>query len=136
MDIFYSIVLGIATLALIIMFIVMGVLISKNNATTTYPPYVNTCPNYWMSDASGNCYIPQPTGTAAAPTPAVNIGNFKPNADSQKPKMAGLNASHTYINFNDKAWATLGKSATCAKKTWAVGNQILCDGISNYNGSC
>jgi hypothetical protein len=136
MDMFYYIVIGVATVALIIMFIIMGVFISRNNVDTTYPPYTNACPNYWMADASGNCYIPKKTGTAATGiADPINIGTYTPN-DPKYTKTFGLDPGNTYLNFNDKGWATAGKSATCAKKAWANHYGILWDGISNYNGSC
>lgn len=131
MDSFYYIVVGVATVALIIMFIVMGVFISKNNVDTTYPPYTNTCPNYWMADASGNCYIPEKKNGLSG----INTGTYNPSAALDK-YTYGLDASKTYLNFNDKGWATADKSATCAKKTWAKQYGILWDGVSNYNGSC
>ena len=133
MDTFHYVVIAVATVALIIMFIVMGVFISKNNVDTTYPPYVNTCPNYWMADASGNCVIPKETGTTGSKVPAINVPT-----DPNRPYMKtyGLDPSDTVVNFNDKGWATAGKSATCAKKAWATNYGILWDGISNYNGDC
>ena len=84
-----------------------------------------------MADASNNCYIPQVSSTGS---PAINVGSYTTN--DAKYTTYGLDAGKTYLNFNDKGWATAGKSATCAKKAWAKHYEILWDGVSNYNGTC
>jgi len=37
---------------------VMGVMMKSQNKSTVYPPTMNTCPDYWTEDASGNCTRP------------------------------------------------------------------------------
>jgi len=133
MDRFQSIVITLAIVALIIMFIVVGVMLTQNSSNTTFPPYTNACPNYWATDNSGNCFIPQ--GTTAG-TFGVNTGD-RSFAKTGTNATYGLDSTKTYINFNDSGWANNGaKSVTCAKSTWANSHGILWDGISNFNGNC
>lgn len=123
MDSFHYSVLAIALVALIIMFIIVGVMISMNNQNTTYPPIVNDCPNFWSKDGNGNCIIPIST--------SVNYPITTISAD-----LPGKTT--TYIDFRNDGWARYSgaTSAVCAKKNWAVLNGVLWDGISNYNGVC
>jgi hypothetical protein len=135
MDKFHYIVITIAIIVLIVMFVIVGVMISKNNQSTTFPPYVNACPNYWNMDSSGNCYIPQKSGS----DPAVNVGTLPMNATAPLSVTTyGLDPSKTYINFHDPAWANnnIKGGSICAKANWANQRGILWDGVSNFNGNC
>jgi hypothetical protein len=123
MDSFHYSVLGIALVMLIIMFIIVGVMISRNKVSIIYPPYANDCPNYWSMN-SGKCILPVSTG--------INI----PTGDTDA--LPGFLKSDRSIDFQDSKWGTYSgaTSAICAKKKWAVDNGVLWDGVSNYNGTC
>ena len=57
----------------------------------------------------------------------------------------GTNASNTFgynnsiaepnqvIDFENPLWAAQGNTADCQKKLWADTNDVLWDGITNYN---
>jgi len=120
MDSFHYSVLGIALVMLIIMFIIVGVMISRNKVSVIYPPYANDCPNYWSMDSDGKC-ITQASGVNSV-TIAENIPGKSGNS----------------IDFKNAGWGTYNgaTSAICAKKKWALDNGVLWDGVSNYNGTC
>lgn len=122
---FYTIVSGIALIILIIILIVVGVMIYQTKYNIPFPPSALVCPNYWMNgqDTNGStiCYIP---------TNGINSATFT-NANTAG---LGSNEKGSYINFNDSNWGKNSFGSTCTKYYWANKNNILWDGISNYNG--
>lgn len=113
MDLFYKIVISVAIIFLVVILITVGVMSQNIEKNMVYPPTHLVCPDYW-TDISGVC---QPG--------SVNLGKL-------------TNTSNP-IDFNGTSWKSggnyTGLSETCAKKKWATDNNILWDGISNYN-SC
>lgn len=132
MDTFHYIVLTIAIVALVIMFVFVAIMMTYNNASTVFPPYTSTCPNYWKLNNDGNCVVPGNSTTAG-----INTGVGFTSITSPTSGIYGYNSRTGAVDFNDPAWAaTTAKSATCAKSMWAQTNSILWDGVSNFNGNC
>jgi hypothetical protein len=137
MDKYYVIVLSIAIILLILLLTYIGILMTNsvaNDKANLFPPIANTCPDYWsisVTDSSA-CVIPN--------FGARNVGiaydsTGKLNTSVSSAKGYGVENSSQYkINFNDVNWASAGKVAICAQKDWANKNNILWDGVSNYNG--
>jgi len=130
MDSFHYSVLGIALVMLIIMFIIVGVMLSRNKVSIIYPPYANDCPNYWSMNSDGKCVLTEGgINTPIAPTTSSP-------SSSPAPALPGF--SNGSVDFKNQGWGTYkgATSAICAKKKWAVDNGVLWDGVSNYNGTC
>jgi hypothetical protein len=147
MELFHFTVLTIAIIFFIIIIISFSILLSyKKNNIATYPPSMNSCPDYWavstIKDVSG-CVIN---------ASGINVGELRRVKDSNgliidkdskgntydlsgKPKTYGLKGNNI-IDFADSAWSS-GYSSTnrCALKTWSNQYNIVWDGVSNYN-SC
>lgn len=126
MDSFYTIVLSIAVICLILVLIVFALILRKANKNKTFPPTQSRCPDYWETDASGNCVV---TGT-------TNIGPFTSSSgltSSSGPDRAIVSGK---LNPDAPSWATyMGASTSiCGKKAWANKYQISWDGVANYNG--
>ena len=123
-----------ATVALILILIFVGVLLSKGDTNAAFPPSYGMCPDYWEIDASSNkCLIPN------IKTTKLNIGNMYDEGEILKDAITytpgyGYDISNNvitqYIDFSDPKW-----KGQCDKKKWANENRIVWDGISNYN-SC
>jgi hypothetical protein len=131
MDIFYIIVLTVATIILILMLTYIGIQMRNKTGTSgTYPPVATMCPDYWTVDNDGiSCKIPDPSNKNAGTL-------YKDKAllitTSTTP---GYNSVNTTIDFTDKGWtSTTGKTSVCAQKQWASTNNVMWDGVSNYNG--
>ena len=134
METFHIIVLSVATVALILILIFVGVLLSKGDTNAAFPPSYGMCPDYWEIDASSNkCLIPN------IKTTKLNIGNMYDEVEILKDAITytpgyGYDISNNvitqYIDFSDPKW-----KGQCDKKKWANENGIVWDGISNYN-SC
>lgn len=136
MESFYVIVLVVAVVFLLMILTVMGVMMQSQNKSTVYPPTMNTCPDYWTEDASGNCT--RPSGSNA-----INQGDYYVAASgstgaSLRPLSTGTigppyaSDANTFDPAN-KSWTLTGKTAICAKRDWAVKHNIVWDGVSNYN---
>jgi hypothetical protein len=112
---FQKIVLFSAIILLIIILIFIGIAL-KNNQNNSWPPMVPNCPDYWVSDGSGNkgvCINMKDLGTC--------------------PPLSG--DKHLVMNFNKPAFT--GSNGACAKYTWANECGVAWDGI-NYgvNNPC
>ena len=75
MENFHIIVLSIATVALILILIFVGILLSKGNTNEAYPPSYGLCPDYWEVETdettnTSKCIIPN------IQTTKLNIGNM------------------------------------------------------------
>ena len=93
MEIFYMIVLTIATIVLIILLASMGILMRRGTKSKVFPPTASQCPDNWAIDADGvSCVVPKTgnvgTGKITASTTtapyAVSVGGqltFNPNID-------------------------------------------------------
>ena len=118
MEKFHIIVLSIATVALILILIFVGILLSKGDTNEAYPPSYGVCPDYWETKLNiGNMYDESTLKTEVTNTP----GYSNEMSDNEVVQ---------YIDFSDSKW-----KGECDKKKWANENGIVWDGISNYN-SC
>jgi len=121
MDIFYIIVLSVAIMLLILILTYIGIkmVYNRNSAGNTFPPSYSPCPDYWQSDSTGKCVVPN--------SGALNRGDG--TYETNKPS----GYSDGKIDFTATAWTTNG-SSICSKRTWANSNNVVWDGITNYNG--
>jgi len=106
---FQKIVLTIATVLLIIILVVVGILLSKANDKDDWPPIIGECPDFWV-DMSGNgeaCFNSHSLGTCNIPS----TGN--PNTK----------------NFNQAPFT--GDNGECSKYNWARTCNVTWDGINS-----
>ena len=118
---FYTIVLIIAIIILIIALTSVGLLIGRLNKSKTFPPSASDCPDYWVVNSDGSCAIPVSTNVPMTGYTATDT--------------FGLNNNNNQIKFTDAGWKNQGISELCAKKKWANKYNVLWSGVSNYN-SC
>ena len=133
MESFYLIVLGIATVILILILTFVGIMMKSQNAGTVFPPVANTCPDGWAVYTDGSSCIVPTVG-------AVNAGIYPDNTPvaftAQNTPSYTINSDGNTINATNPAWTTVGgKTAVCAQKAWANQMGVSWDGVSNYN-SC
>jgi hypothetical protein len=133
MDIFYTTVLSIALVILILILTYVGIMLSYSNTqNSAYPPTANVCPDYWLNAGDGSgCIVPD-YGTK-------NSGDL---LDKDGKATSALTSTHGYstyqskpiIKFSDPSWGKNGISI-CDQQEWADKHKIVWDGVSNYN-SC
>tara|TARA_Y200000002_G_scaffold83245_1_gene66019 strand:- start:26003 stop:26446 length:444 start_codon:yes stop_codon:yes gene_type:complete len=144
MDLFYTIVIVIAVVILILALTYIGILVTEKTMGSNmvaYPPVETTCPDNWTvrinTDATDGvnqvqgCNIPDSdmknTGTlydVGSTTLVEDLSDNTPGFNS------GTNGN--YIDFQHEGWVYNGLP-TCAKKTWANTYNIEWDGITNYS---
>lgn len=131
MNSFKLIVLGIALFLLIIIFIVVGLLMYKNNNTADFPPKANNCPNYWIEESNGKCKIPDASSASGDP---INVGSGAIFTNANKSK--GIPA---YLTTSSQKYDSVNKTidfsdiTNCEKMKWANTHGILWNGINNIN---
>lgn len=127
MDNFYLIVLGAASLILILMLAFMGWTISNANKTTKYPTITTTCPDNWTP-------VPTDTYPGLCERPVSGKYNFG-NADLTTYMTASgvgvIAGNATKMNFSPDVWSGTGIDPTCAKKKWADKYNITWDSVTN-----
>ena len=138
MESFYLIVLGIAIVMLILVLTGIGLLMRTQTASSVYPPMANTCPDGWTIGADGSCNIPASgpnMGFIIAGTPYTDAVIKDSLVASNKKDGPYASFSANSFSPTDAAWSSNKLSAVCQQKKWANTNNIVWDGISNYN-SC
>ena len=109
MALFQKIVLFTAIIILLLSLVIIGFALTSKKSSTTWPPTVADCPDYWLLDGSGSntrCINLQDLGTC-----------FN-TSDSE----------HLIMNFNDSTYT--GTNGTCAKYKWATNCNVSWDGIT------
>jgi hypothetical protein len=130
MDLFYIVVLTIAVVFLILILTYVGLAMkSKTSNMTVYPGARPVCPDYWNLAADGSsCLIPT--------VGAKNIGTIY-NANGASSLVGktsfGLSSDGKSINFSDPGWGNSGANPICAQQKWTLNNNIVWDGVTNYN---
>jgi hypothetical protein len=145
MDSFQITVMAIATVILIGIFTVLGIILSGNTADKVYPPMANTCPDYWKVSPNDDtlCVVPSPSSVNSGKIYTIGAdGNRYLNISAKKETGKILTPGLTtdadgvnVINFSNEGWGADGASPICAQKTWSGLTNIVWDGVSNYN-SC
>ena len=126
---------------LILILTVIGILMAKKSNNLVYPPVANQCPDYWTFDGS-YCIVPNKgvytLGDQTKYTDDHNqkvlngFSSVKSANDKNTPgffvEKDNKNRAILKIDFKDPGW-----SGTCSQKKWANQNNIVWDGVSNYN---
>jgi hypothetical protein len=117
MDGFKKVVLFSAIIILIISLLIIGFALSYAK-DETWPPMVQSCPDYFVIDGSGN------------DATCVDIKDLTISSPNQicKPPINSKD-KHLRINFNNAAYT--GTNGTCNKYNWANTCGVAWDGI-NY----
>ena len=133
---FYSIVLTIAVVLLILLLTYIGLTMQNTtNNKFVFPPIEAKCPDYW--DYTGNaCVVPSNNSINIGSIYDIN-GSILLNADSTYGLTIGnsIIGGNSYVDFSNAAWNSQGLSGVCQKQKWANLYGIQWDGVSNYN-SC
>ena len=134
MEVFHIVVLSVAIALLVLVLTVIGIMLSQRTTTLSYPPTYNTCPDYWAISTDGSkCIIPTfQSSLNIGGLYNVNNGTLNSNVVSTPGFSTDTsnNIVTNYINFADSGWQGI-----CSQKVWANQNNIVWDGVSNYN-SC
>lgn len=115
MDGFQKFILFAAIIILIIALVFIGIALTSSS-DTTWPPMTPECPDYWITDGSGNN------------TRCINVKNLGTCKAQSGNK-------HLIMDFNKSPFT--GSNEMCAKYTWATKCGVSWDGITyGVNNPC
>ena len=117
MESFHITVLTVATIIFIIALTTIGVLMQKGSKGGTFPPFASNCPDGWNETSSVNSSTGVATYTCTPPTTPSPL--LKPSD--------GLTGTIN-VTYNEST------TSICDKKKWTSANNVIWDGVSNYNG--
>jgi hypothetical protein len=132
MESFYIITMIVASVILVLILTFVGILLNSTKTDLVFPPNANTCPDYYTYDGS-YCTINSNINTGSYKT-TDSSGNST-SKFSTDTLVAPYTSNDTYFNPSNNSWTSTGLSKICAQKQWANTNNIMWDGVSNYN-SC
>ena len=124
---FYTLVLTIAIVVLILVLSFFGWTMTKQKQTDNFPKLQTTCPDHWtVVNNNGKTYCQQPTAGN------VNYGDSSANlmADNKTP-VPGYDTTNGF-DFTNAGWSS-GGNAVCSKKKWADSHTIHWDTVTNAN---
>ena len=129
-DSFYTLVVTIAVVILILVLAFLGWTMSKHKETGGLPNLQTTCPDYWKIEndvTTGKAYCLQP--------PDKSYINYGDDGASSKdlPKDVFKDGK---FDFTNTGWSAAGGNAVCAKKKWADSHKINWDTVTNTTATC
>lgn len=150
MEPFYTYVSIGAVVILVLVLIAFGVMMSQLHSTDLFPPTYQKCPDMWaVDDATGGCVVPSGASTKNIGLLSTNSTTSGPGAyvtttsgDGSLPDLrdgsSSVNGSTTraVLKLNDSATISAKYPAIsdrCSKKQWALTNNVVWDGVTNYN---
>jgi hypothetical protein len=141
MDKFVLYVIVVTVIFLIIALTITGLVLSNNKSSTSYPPIVDNCPDYWYSsyyDIDSENSKPSDTckNTVFGCCPdnitvkADDIGTNCPVSKCYNVQQLGAQTD-TCFSVMD-----FSKFTTCQKQNWAKSCDLTWDGITNMPNTC
>lgn len=104
MDKFYTIVVGVAVVFLLLCLIAVGIALQKESEEQEYPKLQAKCPDGWAVDVSG-CYVN-----------GLNKGTLSNN------------------DIDTLIYDASFGTTVCERQNWTIDNGgVIWDGVSNYN---
>jgi hypothetical protein len=140
---FYTIVLIIAVVLLILALTGLSLMLTQVGTTTSFPPISNTCPDGWTAgspDGSGNITCTSSASTTNKPSTYDVNGAYSKNSPGY------INYYYSSEKFLGGVTSTNGAQSisinkgivknVCDQKTWSDANKIIWDGVTNSNAKC
>ena len=125
-DSFYTLVVTIAVVILILVLAFLGWTMSKHKDTAANFPIQTTCPDYWEIEndiATKKAYCKQPPDSTY-----MNYGDAQASTSDSLPKDVFKDGK---FDFTNSGWSSAGQNAVCAKKKWADTYKIKWDTVTN-----
>ena len=124
---FYTLVLTIAIVVLILVLSFFGWIMSKQKQTDNSPKLQTSCPDHWtVVDINGKTYCQQPS--------VGNVNRGDDNASKMPDNttvVPGYDSSNGF-DFTNASWSS-GGNTVCSKKKWADSHGIHWDTVTNAN---
>ena len=106
-------------LSVLLILVIMAIVMYRSKHKQIYPPVFQPCPDYYNTDACGNCILNS------------SIWSIGPDT-SKRTQMSCSN-----VNFSGLTNPGIGpSSALCTKQQWAQDCFVSWDGITNNSSIC
>jgi hypothetical protein len=123
MDSFYSMVLVIAFILLLLALIAIGIMLQKQGDKVAFPSQKSPCPDGWGVKENGHCKAP---GSSHPNYPTIAASS----------NLTDTMNSHWTVNAEVSTdWKPKDSSTICDLRDWTIAHSVQWDGVSNYN-SC
>ena len=123
MDSFYSMVLVIAFILLLLALIAIGIMLQKQGDKVAFPSQKSPCPDGWGVKEDGHCQAP---GSSHPNYPTIVAGSNL---------TATMEEDWTIKEAGSTDWKPKDSSTICDLRDWTIAHSVQWDGVSNYN-SC
>jgi hypothetical protein len=107
---FQNIVMTVAIIMLIICLIFIGMALYNQKYTTSFPPVVADCPDYWLDKSDGD------------------------SSNCKNVKNLGKDTCSKTMDFSTSNWT--GDNGSCNRSRWASACDLTWDGITNNSSVC
>jgi hypothetical protein len=126
---FYTLVLTIAIVILIVVLGYLGWVMSKASVSDEFPKLRTSCPDLWKVEngPGGEVFCVQPSAGSLNRGEDSNTGGT-----TTTPLDTAKGVTGNKFNTNDLGWASAG-NAVCGKQKWANAHGIKWDTVSNAN---
>jgi hypothetical protein len=135
---FYKQLSFIALIFLIIALSVIGTILVNSKDSTTFPPHIGECPDFYKKNDSGNCeamkeYYDGSVADLTSPGLSENSSDILPGTTCSE-----LNFDYAQSDADNifKVQGTGPESGACKKKQLAKECKITWDGITNNADIC
>ena len=123
MDSFYSMVLVIAFILLLLALIAIGIMLQKQGDKVAFPSQKSPCPDGWGIKDDGHCEAP---GSSHPNYPTIAAGSDLTTT---------MSSDWTIKAAGSTDWKPKDSSTICDLRDWTIAHSVQWDGVSNYN-SC
>ena len=132
MQFFYTMVLFIAIVILILTLTLIGVSMYNQINAVVYPQYLSDCPDYWIKNEDGTCSVVVGNDSVNALSVKYDytrdrkLGNIKVTEPCNLQKKYNPHQLTYKFDFRNNGW--------CDNRKWAMTNDIFWDGMTNVRG--
>jgi hypothetical protein len=116
---FQNVILGIAVVIFVICLILIFISLKNEQKNMTWPPYVPSCPDYWVDVSGNNCLNPKNLGTCSLTS--MNFDTLVGEDGSSNVTAANC-AKYKWANQCGLAWEGI---------TYGYGKSNPCDQLSD-----
>lgn len=133
---FYTTVIYIGFVVLLICLVMIGVMLSyPNNSQVPFPPFQNACPDFWQLGKNGTCLVPScDSGLNLGTLCAADKLHYKADSKVQMDDSTGAACGTPSVAYiNPAASMSSNSIPSCSLKDWATTYGISWNGASNNN---
>ena len=126
---YYTVPIIAGIVLVILLFFITRTVSSGAGNQTPFPPFVNTCPDYWKVGPEGKCYLP----ACGTNTGKLCLSGSAVGENDGKPVGSYVNMDFTGLYIDTTTNLSTNPNQFCSLADWALLNGINWNGVSNTN---